>query len=212
MALVNELKDELEFMTEYVQLQVASGNSLDFVLESQFESTKASLSNIGKLTNKQAGPLIDAVTKGPWMPEQRKVIAAMIDAKTKKGADHSHRKLQTCLHFEQCLTEPEWLSLRSNALIAAKIGQLAQRAFSIGLTCPTEPTTFRMAAILAETDNSGTSMTRLSLPLKRLIRKRSTHTGTSCSTPHRLLTIARTPTQSSLRKCSSSPSQKIPRP
>ena len=149
-----EVLDDLEYMPELVKLQIQSGRSERDVLESQYNSTLQKLCNLGKLKGKEAGALITAIQRVPFTPEMRVQLAAAIDGKSKILSHTKGQPLQNCLNFEQYLTEPEWEALRSNALIEAKIAQLAQRAWSIGLTCPSEPTSFRITAILVKFDTN----------------------------------------------------------
>ena len=61
-------------------------------------------------------------------------------------------KMQRLPYFEQMLTPAEWDGLKSSAMQCAKIEQVAHRAWTLGLTNPSEPTTFRIAAIICLSD------------------------------------------------------------
>ena len=91
----------------------------------------------------------------------------------------SGSRLQRMLFFDQAMTQKEWDGLQSSAMQCAKIEQVAHRAWTLGLTNPSEPTTFKIAAIicLVEGISDSTKAERVHSDVKKAIKKLST-------TPH----------------------------
>ena len=68
--------------------------------------------------------------------EKESVQEALADVKGEGLKWKKGRALQHCPYFRQYLTAKEWNALAGPSLRIAKV---AQRCFSLGITCPTEP-------------------------------------------------------------------------
>ncbi len=149
-----EVLTNIKSLPEYIAAQRNAGRDIPSILNGQLTATRAKIKLIGHLELNEATELTDEITNGPWNEEQKQDLLAVVDQLTlSHGSGQHRRKNQHCLHFEQYLTEEEWDALTSDAFISAKIAQLAQRAFSLGITCPSEPTSFRITQILARSLN-----------------------------------------------------------
>ena len=148
------LLGDLEQVHPFVAAQPACGQSESDVIQVQFEAFCARFRGLeGKITVGQATQLTMAISNGPWTPAHKVELTRIVNASQARGVSRvKRRNLQECLHFEQYLTEAEWASLNSDAMRMAKIQQIAARAWSIGITCPGEPTLMRMLALLAYVD------------------------------------------------------------
>ena len=143
---------DLKVVGAYVQAQELAGVKVGDV---QAQAAVARIRQLSGLSFVQATELTQAVADGPWTPGQKHELSTAVQGalQGKEGAK-PRRELQQALHFEQYLTAAEWGALRSRALRAAKVQQLAARAWTLGLTCPSEPTVVRMTALILATDSS----------------------------------------------------------
>ena len=140
---------ELSSLTELVQAQVSIGISEEEALESLFKSWNKRLEamRVGAGAKRE---LTVAVSKGPWTMEQKLALGRAIMHTSSDGATKTLRKnMQSCRHFENMLTESDWVKLRATKSKAAITTMLALRARTLNITCPGEPLLYRMVSILA---------------------------------------------------------------
>ena len=135
---------------------MAAGLSRSDVVDSLYNSWTARLSLLAKIPASKAADLTKAFSGDdqPWTPDQRASLAQAIFDKqtgTKKGAvlamAHPRNPMQTCIHFENFITEDEWAKLRTHTLESSSMALLATRASQINLREASEPTLFRIVAI-----------------------------------------------------------------
>ena len=107
------------------------------------------------ITLAQSTVLVNAVSDGPWADAQTEALEAAIAALPAAAVEHSNlrptsrRGFQSCYSFCNFLTKAEWDGLKGPGILrCAKISQLASRAWSLGITTPSERTSFRIAEIL----------------------------------------------------------------
>lgn len=144
---------ELEGAAAFVNASEVAGIPRDYALEHQCAMAVNSLRMLRGLTAPSSTALIELVSKGPWTVESRKVLVEAIlhvrEGKTFQATiAPAGRKMQKLLFFDQILTAREWEGIRGNAVLAAKIDQAVHRLWSVGVINPSEPTTFRVAAII----------------------------------------------------------------
>ena len=153
--------ETLEGAGVFIDTNVNAGLPRDHVHEHLLATLVNLISKLGQVSMRGATFLVGKVNAGPWSNDERKRLASVImgsisndDASTvsPRGGQRGKR-LQRCLHFDQALTAAEWKGLRSKAMLASKIDQLAHRAWSIGLIAPSEPTSFHITSILCLVDN-----------------------------------------------------------
>ena len=148
---VSALSRELQCVASLVDAQVQAGLDRDEVLESLCSSWAGRLAALVGQDNTSLCTLTRAVSEGPWSVEQRKRLAKALTSGGEPGGQGSKRRpSQTCTHFENYLTENEWKALRTPGTThSSRVALLALRAWLIGLELPSEPTLFRMVAVLA---------------------------------------------------------------
>ena len=153
--------ETLEGAGVFIDTNVNAGLPRDHVHEHLLATLVGLISKLGHVSMRGATFLVGKVNAGPWSDGERKRLASVImgsisndEASTvsPRGGQRGKR-LQRCLHFDQALTAAEWKGLRSKAMRASKIDQLAHRAWSIGLIAPSEPTSFHITSILCLVDN-----------------------------------------------------------
>jgi hypothetical protein len=153
--MADELLRDLDAIGRFVHAQVAGGGDVSKILQVQQNAMLSRVRDINGLSMDLATRLTETVNAGPWSPPQMLTLNQEISSRMGASvpvAPASRREMQTCMHFEQYLTLKEWNHLKGSALRSAKIVQLASRAWSIGITCPSEPTTLRIACVLATCD------------------------------------------------------------
>ena len=81
---------------------------------------------------------------------------------------------QKCLHFENYITQHEWIEHRATTLDAANEALIARRAVKINLFYPSEPTLYRMVSILAyvkrDPNKTQDDVTRHKTNIKKMIK------------------------------------------
>ena len=149
MASFSEIASDLKAITAFVEKQVAAGQKKDTLLERQSAAIRTNLALLKTVALPEATELTSFVDSGPWTKSQKSELLNSIQSLVDGQGRLSIRKaFQKCLSYEQCLTQKEWDGLLSTALVTAKINQLAQRANSLGITTPAEPTVYRIMLVL----------------------------------------------------------------
>jgi len=99
-----------------------------------------------------ATDLTRALRAGPWLPAQLTRLATAVSSRMaarQLPCKGTRRATQTCLTFELYVTVSDWAFLDDEAhALQAKVERMVQRALSIGLVCPSEPTLAHIAAIV----------------------------------------------------------------
>ena len=150
--LVQTMVEQLKGANELLALQVDAGLDKTETLASMFASCQAQLALVGAIPKPDVADLMRASNGGPWTLEQKKELATRINNNESSPAAHAPKKRlnQTCLHFEKLIPECAWCELRSRNISVLPRAQLIARVgASIGLINPSEPTLFRMVAVLA---------------------------------------------------------------
>ena len=142
--MVDEVINDLRAVARFLSAQ--GGDDIEGLLARQYTAVKARLDTMPNASAQQCAALTMAINEGPWSSEQKCSLAAVV-ART-SAQTGKRRAMQTCMHFEQYMTMSEWQALRTRALRAGKINQIAQRCWVIGLTCPTERTVQKIATVL----------------------------------------------------------------
>lgn len=148
---VSAMAKELGGLERLVAAQVKAGLDKGEVMSSLCSSWSRRLEALVGLDASSQEALTLAVSKGPWTVDQRRQLAkAIMVEELDAGHKPKRRPNQTCLHFENFITEAEWRALRKQeSTQASKLALLAVRAWLIGLELPSEPTLYRMTAVLA---------------------------------------------------------------
>ena len=152
----DEMLSDLNSIGRFMEAQVAGRGATDCVaaFQTHHGAMVARIQNVQGVSFELATRMTEAVNAGPWTSEQQRSLNDAISRIAHRGhsavaQDKLARKgFQHFLNFEQFLSEKEWEHLRGPALRTAKINQLCSRAWSLGLTCPTEPTVLCITRIL----------------------------------------------------------------
>ena len=148
--LVEAMVRDLQHVGGYVEAQLAAGRERDSIIAIQADAVLHRLRNLAAVNMDQGMELIRAVTGGPWNDEQKQNLSRAIDDLVAHSRLLPKRRgLQSMPRPENTLTDVEWRSLRDpGAILSAKIAQVATRMWSLGLTRPSEPTSFKYAGII----------------------------------------------------------------
>jgi hypothetical protein len=146
--------EELDDAKTFIDANVGAGIPREHVHEHLLASALSNVNKLGRASSRGATFLVEKTTNGPWSDGERTRLASAImnairqDDSKAPPRNPKNKRLQRCLHFDQALTNAEWQGLRSKALRASKVDQMAHRAWSIGLIAPSEPTAFHIASAL----------------------------------------------------------------
>ena len=144
---------DLTNMSKFVCVQVEGGGDKAAVLSVQFDATRKRMqANDFPISTEQAVEIGGAINAGPWAPEQKQALHSVVNELLASSSANSKRRgMQKLKKFENFQTDPEWKSIRNrNVARQARIAQVANRAWSLGLTCPSEKdTSLRIAVIIA---------------------------------------------------------------
>ena len=174
---------DLRAVSDFVRAQAALGVDTSALGQAQVSAMTTRLRVLQGISVQQATQLTEAVNEGPWTPAQKSELGEAVGGLVSAGAAAKpRREMQHAPHFEQYLSAAEWGALRSRAMCAAKVQQLAARAWSIGLTCPSEPTVVRMAAIMLACSDPPLDGSTVYAELKKAVK--SMQVGRSHPFPH----------------------------
>ena len=154
MASFSDALSDLKSIPTLVERQRKLKRDTDKFLEAQAQSMKAKLGTLKGLSLAEYNEISAAIDDCPWDDDTKNNLLDTLEeggkakAKAKSLGEHVRRCMQTCLTFQYYLTLAEITSLSGLALATAKIAQIAQRAFSIGLTCPSEKTVKHLVVLL----------------------------------------------------------------
>ena len=131
---------------------------------------------------------LEALDRSPFAPDQRKELAdAALNAPSipmrEKGAVKTYR-MQSCLSFQNYLTEENWIDMRNGQLtMEHKIMLMVKRCVEVGLETPTEATHVHLLAVVIALDgssfNADTALKWLDTQKHQLKKLRSTLTAPS---------------------------------
>ena len=180
-AFVDEVARNLADISTYVEAQFAAGRPRCPVLATQADALHHRLQNLAYVDMQQGSLLTLAVARGPWTDQQKERLSRTIDGLVANAqAAPKRRGLQHLPKPENTMLEVEWRSLRTDGpILTAKIAQVATRMWSIGLTCPSEPTSCKFAGVIcvccniAEPDEQRDVFERLKQAVKALDDKRT---------------------------------------
>lgn len=156
---MQQLLVDLQEISGFVAAQRRAGSSVETVVLRQFEAIKLRVKrlaeSIGPIDMAEATKLTDVILNGPWSAEQRAVLADQVSAWATSvlGKATGSRKLQTCEYFEHYLDAREYDSVnsRSKSFVlcrASRVDILTRKAATIGIFCPSEPTSGKITAII----------------------------------------------------------------
>ena len=147
---VSLITSDLRGANSLVEAQVAAGIDRDLSINRLCTSIMAKVHKLGALHQSDVTGLICLSNVGPWTTAQKQQFAEHISGISSDTgpAIATQVKNQTCLFFVNMLTEEAWVAVRhkGNSLLA--------RWLAIRLYNPTQPTLFRMVAILAYGDKN----------------------------------------------------------
>ena len=159
MSYATALKD-LKSVGELVRTQIEAGMDEGDVVQHHFKGWVEKLKRIkGTMTDSHISELTKASNNGPWSTEQKlelaKVIAAL-DASTTQTDAIKARAQQSCLQFENYLSDETWVKLRRwrHYPRPARCHFVAETAVSVNIINPSQPTLYRMTAIVAFGENN----------------------------------------------------------
>ena len=152
--LFEQILHDVNAIPDLLNAAASFGTSKVRMLDSQAVFIVSQLRGLSSLSIPQATSLCNAISRVPWDSAIQTQMAdrinelATVSTALVVPTKNPRRQMQTHMHFEHYQTEAEWVSLRSAAFIESKIEQMAQRAWTIGFTCPSEPSVARMVRIL----------------------------------------------------------------
>ena len=132
--------------------QEAAGRDTQAILETQQTKFAIAIDSLIGVSFQQGADISHAINNGPWAQDQKQDLLLHVDAVIAPGGTDARRKpFQHCKHFENYHTDLEWGPLKNaNGIMkAALVSQVCGRAWSLGITHPSEPTAFRVAQFLA---------------------------------------------------------------
>ena len=158
-AFVQQAVQDLNAIGAYVQQQIDIGRDAAAVMSVQCDALNTRLRNLGQviyINTAEATMVTAAISAGPWSVDQKRSLAATVDAALAAAASGpTKRAQQSCMNYENFQTPSEWKSLRAvGPLRSAKCSQVASRYWSISITCSQETSVFRMAALSASRSSS----------------------------------------------------------
>ena len=144
---------QLRAAAKLFQAQLDAGLDANAVMKIMFESWKERLLQLRDLSDEQNTELTLASNAGPWDDDIKKYFARAINIGVEHGEQvtvSKTRPQQKCEAFEHFVAEDTWIKIRDRSLHQlARCHAIAESASSIGIECPSQPTLFRMVAILA---------------------------------------------------------------
>jgi hypothetical protein len=155
MVRVEDVMRDLETTSRFIESQRKAKQDVAGILDAQCRAVERKLNSLMNVDLVTAAALTDTITSGPWTQDQMNTLATIVrslldaeNATTDGGTITKRRAMQKCTSIGQYLTHGEWDGLRSDAMLCAKVSQLAQRAWSLGITCPLETTTYEFVKLL----------------------------------------------------------------
>ena len=145
---------ELTGLKDLVKSQQRAGIPRDEVMKSLLSSWTARPSSLVTASAQERVSITNALTSGPWDPDQVTSLARLlVEQGTQKRIRLDNQK---CTTFENFIPQNVWAHLRSPHKYseASRMAMLANAARAINIINPDQPTLYRMAAILAYTDQS----------------------------------------------------------
>ena len=147
--IMDTLCKDFDASCRYVKRLCDAGLEPERVMTEQSDAFASRIAHVEALTVTDADILVSKITKGPWQPCHVQRLVDAVNRVQKSTTSGSNRRLeQKCVRFENFMSQPEWESFRSPAFMTALIGQICDRANSLGIILPSEPTSWRMAQIL----------------------------------------------------------------
>ena len=145
---------ELTEARELLKLQTDAGLGEEESLTTMFNAWQSKMRTLKTTSLDDKKAIIGAVRDGPWSMDQRVVLIRIVMGGNADGtaepAGKRNRKSQTCLNYENLLTESEWAALnKQGAAYAGQVGIISLRGWLCGIDNPSEPTLYRMASVLA---------------------------------------------------------------
>ena len=150
---VSALISELQSLKDLVAAQVAVGIEERETLASLFNSWKLRLASLSLDVASQCEITL-AVSSGPWSQEQKKELGRLLVCTPSKNSPKGRTAMHTRIHFENFINEEMWAKIRTTRSRAFIVNMIALQARLLNLTCPPEPTLYRMTAIVAYAMNN----------------------------------------------------------
>ena len=136
--------------------QVEAGLPDSEIQESMFKSVLGKISRLTTLSDGDKLSITNAINSGPWGSTQKQQLARDVLGASHATAVSGRRPNQTCTSFENMLQEHVWLFLKDHVkhVRISRVSLMATAARSIGIENPSEPTLYRMVAILNYCENN----------------------------------------------------------
>ena len=143
MASADDIIEELNVRAQFLASSVAAGMCQPELQQAQVNAVLAKIQGVSELSVQAATSITEVITTGPWNEGQRVALASAIsDAMMGKTSrpQGGKRCIQYVPSFELYLSEADiaFLEDNTNQNIDSKIQRIAERAWSLGLTCPSE--------------------------------------------------------------------------
>lgn len=156
---VESLAQEVIQRAAFVKAQVSVGIDSAQLMSAQVVAICSRLSAWKQLPVTDATRLTESISAGPWSAEQKSTLAAAIgEATVRMSAPTGTRRLQHAPSIDRFFTAGDKEALTVNVV--------CRRAWLVGITCPSEKLSVRLAAIVAAVGMNGDQLSpssRLSL-------------------------------------------------
>ena len=168
MSLLQLIINDARAVSSFLEQQAEAGVCSAYVLDQQTRGLERRLRYLGRLKSlDEASQLMAAINAAPFLPEQRAALARVVlelcSAVDGEGScsPRGSRPTQKLLKFEKALSRDDVQELEQIGMSRqAKIDLVAKRGWLLGLINPSEPTLFRMAAIVCWFDAAGSAEER----------------------------------------------------
>ena len=152
-AMLAVLEVNLSSAADLVQAQVDAGLNRESAINALYGNMRHTMENMpsmGTIDHKERLALTNLCNKGPWSAEQKKELASLLSHDLNAEAPTLAAKNQRALHFENCLVQSDWITIRNkDHSRLLRQHTLALAAARVNLKNPCEMTLFRLTSILA---------------------------------------------------------------
>ena len=161
---IDELVVEFGQRAAFVRAQCMAGVDEAILFSSQAAALCGRLNAVGQLPMGAATRLTEAITAGPWKAEQVAALAAAVGEATLRAAAPAAgtRRLQSAPTIDCYLTAADVQALTAHSPgvgdAGSLVGIVCRRAWAVGITCPSEKLSVRMAAIVAAVGMGGVAL------------------------------------------------------
>ena len=146
--------EEMENMRSFLLAQEQCGICREDALEMHLGDILVKIEHLRELDAKKKHLLTTAIASSSYNASQKKQLASMlmktVTCNSQQQLSPTRRSMQSMVHMENYIPMKMWVLLKDPSLIeASKLQLLGGLASNLGLSCPSEPTLFKMVSIFA---------------------------------------------------------------